>query len=422
MKIPESQFAELISTLAAILDLDENIKLYHAWRTALISYKMAQLIIPKKAIQVFYAGLLHDVGAVGLKDHIVHSKNSPDQKEQQIIFNHPKIGAKIVQEIPGLKQAAEYILDHHETYHGKGYPNKKMGDELSIGSQILYLADQLDLLIRDQSLKKTDIYNFFRLEKGLSFTKKLWPIFLDMLHSAGGTFFYLLKEKTSFLKLMHATLEEINQRPLHLPENFLDQTLKIFGQIIDAKDSYTHGHSERVVRYSLVIGQTINLPKEKIHLLKHGAYLHDIGKLGVSVSILNKEERLTDQELATVKEHVLITMEVLDSISFLRHLTEISGYHHTRWDGTGYPDRLAGEDIPLEARIICLGDSFDAMTSNRAYRTAQSFDSAWNELRKQAGRQFDPNLINQIDQPAVIEKFKKIYLSQFDLIKEPPTP
>lgn len=412
MKKPEAQFAELISTLAAILDLDENIKLYHAWRTALVSYRMAQLIIPNQAVQVFYAGLLHDVGAVGLKDHLVHHTKFADQREQEIIFNHPKVGGLIVQEIPGLKQAATYVFDHHETYHGKGYPAKKQGAELSIGSQILYIADHLDLLIRDQSLNKTDIYNFFRLQKGLSFTKKLWPIFLDVLNSDGGTFYYLLKEKTSFLRLMHSTLEEINQKPLHLPANFLDQTIKIFGQIIDAKHSYTHGHAERVVQYSSIIGEEINLSTEKMRSLKHGAYLHDIGKLGVPVLILDKKEDLTDQEFAAVKKHVLITMEVLDSISFLRHLTEISGYHHTRWDGTGYPDQITGEDIPLEARIICIGDSFDAMTSQRAYRDAWSFETAWDELRQQSGKQFDPQIIKKIDHHKIREQFKEIHFSQ----------
>ncbi len=412
------QFTELISTLSSILDLDENIKLYHAWRTALIAYRMAKLIVPKEAVQIFYAALLHDVGAVGLKDHIVHYANLLDHGGQENIRLHPEVGARIVAEIPGLQEASRYILDHHEMYNGQGYPYGKKGDELSIGSQILYIADHFDLLLRNESMKRTDIYNYYRTRKGQNYALELWPVFLEVLHSDGGTFFHLISDTVGYLPLMHQALQEVSQIPLDLPENFLDQVVKVFGKIIDAKHSYTQGHTERVVQYSQIVGETVGLTTEELHTLQRGAYLHDIGKLGVPVAILDKKGRLTDEEFYKVKKHIIITMEVLDSMSFLRNLTEISGYHHTRWDGNGYPDRVAGEEISLEARILCIADSFDAMTSSRAYRDAQSYEYAWSELRKHAGTQFDPYLVKKIDRQKVSDRFKKVYLSQFASISE----
>lgn len=412
MQNRNAQFIELITTLSSVLDLDENIKLYHAWRTALVAYKLAQTVIPEDAEQIFFAGLLHDVGAIGLEDHIVHYPEA-SYNEHEIILNHPIRGAAVVAEIPGLKKAATFILDHHETYDGTGYPRQIAGEELNIGSQILYIADHLDLLLRNDTLDRTDIYNFFRLRKGHKFTLELWPAVLDLLHANGGTYLHMLREKHGYLQLMHEAIKAVGQADLELGDDFLDQVIKVFGKVIDAKHSYTQGHTERVVAYSTVLANALGLTAEEVKIIQRGAYLHDIGKLGVPLSILDKREPLNDEEFYKIKRHILITMEVLDSMSFLRDLTEVSGYHHARWDGRGYPDKIQGEDIPLGARIICIGDSFDAMTSNRAYRNAFDFDRAWSELKKNGGSQFDPGLIVLLEKSGVKDGFMWVYQTQF---------
>lgn len=412
MQRKESQFSELISSLSAVLDLDENVKLYHAWRTALFAYRMAQIVLPAEAEQVFFAGLLHDVGAVGLADHLVHHPEG-DHESSEIIRQHPYLGAGIVKEIPGLTIAAELIRDHHETIDGEGYPAKKRGEEISVGSQILYIADHLDLLLRNPLPDRTDIYNAFRVKKGRKFNRSLWPVFLDIFHSNGGTYLHILRENHGLYQLMQETLSQVSSVNLHLPDNFLDQAVTIFGKIIDAKHSYTHGHTDRVVQYSTIIGQAYGYTPEEIQRLRRAVYLHDVGKLGVPLRILDKKEPLNDEEFYKIRRHIIITMEVLDSMSFLRDLTEISGYHHARWDGKGYPDRIQGEAIPLGARMICIGDSFDAMTSNRAYRKAFDFERAWNELQQNGGTQFDPNLTTLLGQPGVRDRFYQVYQSQF---------
>lgn len=404
----EKQFSELISTLSAILDLDENIKLYHAWRTALVAYYLALDIVPADAVQIFFAGLLHDVGAVGLEDHIVHYPES-SYRDKAVIMNHPVLGAAIVREIPGMEKVSQYILDHHESIDGEGYPAGKKGDEISIQSQILYVADHLDLLLRVETMDKTDIYNSFRVRKNRKFSAVIWPAFLNLLNYNSGTFFHMLKDKSGYMQLMHDVLEKVSQVDLALPGDFLDRVVKVFGRVIDAKHSYTQGHTERVVRYSTIIGQALGLTAEEIQHLQRGGYLHDIGKLGVPLSILDKKEPLTDDEFHKIRRHIIITMEVLDSMSFLQSLTEISGYHHARWDGKGYPDRIGGTEIPLGARILCIGDSFDAMTSNRAYRKAFDFEYAWEELKKNANTQFDPDLIALLDKPGVRASFEQVY-------------
>ncbi len=171
------------------------------------------------------------------------------------------------------------------------------------------------------------------------------------------------------------------------------ETISSLANALEARDNYTKGHSERVTQYSMAIAQVINLESERLQILKHAAMLHDIGKIGIKDIILNKNGRLTQDERATIERHSVLGDLILGPCTFLAGVQKIVLHHHERYDGLGYPEGLSGENIPLEARIIAVADSFDAMTSDRPYRQALSLKHAIEELQKGAGTQFDPALV-----------------------------
>jgi len=163
---------------------------------------------------------------------------------------------------------------------------------------------------------------------------------------------------------------------------------------IDAKDAYTRGHSERVARYSMEIGRAMGLDQLEIKNLRIGALLHDIGKIGISEAIINKDSRLTDEEYQEIKTHPARGASIIEPAKFLREKVPLIKFHHERYDGKGYPDGLKGENIPLMARIVCAADSFDAMTSKRAYRDVMPLEEARKELLRCSGSQFDPRVVS----------------------------
>ncbi|MBU1105864.1 MAG: GAF domain-containing protein [Candidatus Riflebacteria bacterium] len=163
---------------------------------------------------------------------------------------------------------------------------------------------------------------------------------------------------------------------------------------IDAKDAYTRGHSERVAHYSMEIGRTMGFSPAEIKNLHIGALLHDIGKIGISEAIINKDSKLTDAEYQEIKTHPARGASIIEPAKFLREKVPLIKYHHERYDGKGYPDGLKGEAIPLMARIVCAADSFDAMTSKRAYRDIMPLDEARQELLRCSGTQFDPRIVS----------------------------
>jgi putative nucleotidyltransferase with HDIG domain len=170
-------------------------------------------------------------------------------------------------------------------------------------------------------------------------------------------------------------------------------TLKTLISVIEAKDTYTKGHTERVAAYAVAIANKMRLPEHMRRRITFGALLHDIGKLGVMETILHKEGKLDADEWELLKSHPEIGARIVDKMEFLSGTSEIVKSHHESWDGKGYPDGLTGEDIPLGARIISVADSFDAMTTNRSYRRALSIDEAIERLEGGAGSQFDPNIV-----------------------------
>ena len=173
-----------------------------------------------------------------------------------------------------------------------------------------------------------------------------------------------------------------------------NETILAIARTVDAKDLLTSKHSQRVSEYSVLIAKRFGFSEEEQENLRKAALLHDIGKIGIPDSILNKPDRLTDEEYAIMKTHVTNGAEILKDFTLIDHVVEGARYHHERYDGKGYPDGLKGREIPLYGRIIAVADAFDAMTANRVYRKRLPFADVLNELRNGRGTQFDPELLD----------------------------
>src|SRR5579875_2500305 len=176
-------------------------------------------------------------------------------------------------------------------------------------------------------------------------------------------------------------------------ERAYDDTLEALGAALDLRDTETAGHSRRVSLYCLEIARAIGCTREQLKTIIRGAYLHDIGKIGIPDSILLKQGKLTQEEMAIMQTHVRIGYELLSRIPFLSPAAEIVLAHQERYDGTGYPQGLMGEEIPLGARIFAIADTLDAMTSDRPYRQALPFKAARDEIVRESGKQFDPDVV-----------------------------
>jgi len=176
-------------------------------------------------------------------------------------------------------------------------------------------------------------------------------------------------------------------------EQAYDETLEALSSVLDLRDSKTAGHSRRVTGYCLEIAQAMGCNAEQLKSISRGVFLHDIGKFGVPDAILRKPAKLTEEERAIMETHVRLGYDLVCRITFLANSAELVLTHHERYDGTGYPQGLRGDEIPLSARIFAVADTLDAMTSDRPYRRALPYSAAREEIIRESGRQFDPKVV-----------------------------
>ena len=197
------------------------------------------------------------------------------------------------------------------------------------------------------------------------------------------------KNLERFVEERTAKLQEDNRtlKKAHL------ESVKVLAEAIDAKDPYTRGHSERVKRMSLRLALSLGLSEDKLEVLEYGALLHDIGKIGINDGVLQKSGSLSPEEYQSIQEHPLIGVKIVEGIEFFKDKIPMIRNHHEYFDGSGYPDGLIGEVIPLSPRIIAVADAFDAMTSLRPHRPAMPLEDVLVEMEKGKGRQFDPKIL-----------------------------
>lgn len=201
-----------------------------------------------------------------------------------------------------------------------------------------------------------------------------------------------LKSRRNSLKEAVITVEKANASTERMVLSM--NMLETLANTIDAKDKYTNGHSLRVAIYATKLAQALGWDENSVFMLRYEALLHDIGKIGVPDTILNKPSRLTAEEFELIKSHTVVGSDILRKMIVLPGASEVAKHHHERYDGKGYPDGLSDSDIPINARIVCVADAYDAMNSNRVYRKALNPASIRNELIGGRGTQFDPALLD----------------------------
>src|SRR3989440_4907603 len=198
--------------------------------------------------------------------------------------------------------------------------------------------------------------------------------------------------QTNLETLVAARTEQLRKAMVELERSY-DITLEALGDALDLKDRETEGHSRRVTAFTIAIAKAMGLTADQIRVIARGAFLHDIGKMAIPDAILRKPGALDSKEIALMREHSYHGYQIVKRIPFLQEAAEIVYAHQERFDGTGYPRGLKGEQIPLGARMFAVADTLDAITSDRPYRPAQTLTAAREEIQRWAGRQFDPEVV-----------------------------
>lgn len=399
----DRELVDLIALISKILDIEDGEILSHSWQVAYLAKKIAEEVYPYKEKEIFLAGLTHDFGAFDLRIHILHYPSIDSQIGDKDVRAHPLIGSGIISSFPGLNELAKIVIAHHERYDGRGYPLGRRGDEIPYQAQIVRVADSLSFeCYLNGRFEKEGVVEYLERECG----KEFMPQALESIKKAlSGPEIYKIMNEPVILEneiqnyiLQHSESSEGFSRM----EVYRENILKFLGQVLDAKNSYTQGHSERVARYAVMISLTMELEDEEIELIRIAGILHDIGKLGIPREILEKPAKLNEEEFEFIKRHPEFGIEIVEDVSALKRIIPILLTDQEHWDGSGYPNGLRGEDIPLGARIVLVADAFDAMTTDRPYRRRLSLEEALQELRNCAGKDFDP---------AVVEVAAKIFTS-----------
>ena len=208
---------------------------------------------------------------------------------------------------------------------------------------------------------------------------------------------YILADSDEIINILTKKNQEIS--------SLMKQTIRALTSAIEVKDRYTKGHSGRVAKYSVRIARRLGMDRHDQELIYYAALMHDIGKIGIPIELINKPGKLTVEEYNELKMHTVDGAKITKSITALPQMEQVARWHHERFDGKGYPDGLKGDEIPLIVRIVTIADAYDAMTSNRIYRRAKAEDEVRDEIIAERGRQFDPQLddivISMIDNKVI---------------------
>jgi HD-GYP domain-containing protein (c-di-GMP phosphodiesterase class II) len=300
--------------------------------------------------------------------------------------------------MPGLNQLALWVRWHHEWWNGTGYPDGLKDNEIPKEVQIISAIDCFDSLQTprlDRPRHSPEAaYEIIKKEKGTHFN----PDIVDLI-------FEMVREKTLVPGESSGKFLELKEQYINIPladfdDKYLEGSsmaslypiLRLFARVIDAKHRYTRGHSTRVSILSKYIAEKMRLSSEDIIKVEVAALLHDAGKVSVSNDILDKPGRPNDDEWASIQGHPENSYSILSRISSLGDIAKISAAHHERYDGTGYPHGKKANDINVLSHIISLADTYDAITSTRAYRKGQTPEFAFNIIRENLGTQFHPEI------------------------------
>jgi HD-GYP domain-containing protein (c-di-GMP phosphodiesterase class II) len=320
---------------------------------------------------------------------VLHIFKDGPQIAQELIQTRCQRGAEIARLLRFSEGIAQGIYNLDEHWDGKGKPAQLAGDAIPVYARIALLAQVIDVFqiadgvdaalaeVRNRSGQWFDPAQVAAVER-LAQSPGFW----DMLQSQDITVAVLALEPGNY--------------EVPLDEDYLDDIATAFGQVVDSKSPYTSGHSARVALYTDLIAEELGLDLQRRRWLKRGALLHDVGKLGVSNSVLDKAGQLDAQEWKAVRQHAALTESILSRINAFSELARVAGAHHERLDGGGYPRGLKGDEITMETRIITTADIFDAITAERPYRGAVPIPKTLEMMAKTVGTAIDADCFDAL--------------------------
>lgn len=335
--------------------------------------------------QVLRFVLRHTGTGAGLVDRlkaVTEIFKHGDEIAQELIKTRCTRGADIARRLRFSEPIAKGIHALDEHWDGQGRPEGLIGSAIPLYARIALLSQVVDIMNSSEGAEAA--LNEVRKRAGSWFDPELVNAFAGVAAEPD----FWLQLNADNLETIILTLEP-GQHTKPLDEDFLDDIAEAFGQVVDAKSPYTAGHSARVGLYTSLLSEDLGIPEARRRWLKRGALLHDLGKLGVSNSVLDKPGKLDEVEWASVQLHPGYTQRILGRIDVFAELAQVSGAHHERLDGKGYPLGLMGDQIVLETRIITTADIFDAITAERPYRAAVPVDKTLEIMGETVGTAID---------------------------------
>lgn len=382
---------ELLSALPDILELSSNDLLRHSFAVAFLSQRLARELVPAKVRELFLSGLVHDIGTFDISYDTVHKADLYTEIFDKDVLSHPLISGQIISSISSLSKLADIVIAHHERFDGNGYPLRRSNNEICLEAQVIRIADSLSAKFNHSKiLRLPEALNYLDEQSGKEFN----PSFLKGAKSALDDKALEIVNSFDLLKeTIEKTINGFKIFAIRRGRQSIEEILFFFGQLLDIKHSYSESHCIRVSNYAVLIALGLGLEAKDIDKMRIAGLVHDLGKLGIPKNILDKPARLTEEEFKIVKGHPDSAVKIIKKITSLKSILHIVRSDQEHWDGSGYPQGLRGEQIPLLARIMLVADAFDAMTSDRAYRKAMPLSEALVELERCKGTDFDPRVI-----------------------------
>jgi putative nucleotidyltransferase with HDIG domain len=430
----KSSVAGILSALSYALDLVEGQPQGHAARTALIAVRLARAIGLEEASirETFYVSILKDSGCSDNSarvhklfggDDLLAKRNvklidwSNPVVSVKYALSHLVPGGSVVEKlrkVPGLLGPPNLVMDRltEARCTRASMIARKLGFSAQVGEALQNLDEHWDGKGSCRHLKGQEIPLLSRVVSVAQTLEVFTSTFgiqagFDMLEARKGKWFEPTLVKAARRLREDECLWELHRRHLEDPnvaiseidlsgeatEADIDQICEAFANIIDAKSSFTAEHSSRVAGYAVELASFFGFSKSRLTILRRAALLHDVGKLGVSNLILDKPDKLTDEEFATIRLHPKYSHEILERIRGFERITDIASAHHEKLDGTGYWRGLSAEHLDLDMRILSVADVFDALTAARPYRDALPYDIVFSILKKDAGRGLDAECV-----------------------------
>ncbi len=434
---PTIRRAELIAALSHALDLTEGQPRGHCIRVCWLGMQIGigLNLSTEELVQLYYALLLKDLGCssnaaricqlyltddhkfkadfkridgslsqalrfvishTGLESSmaerfraVVNIMRNGGQISRELIEARCHRGADIARQMNFGEDVAQAIQNLDEHWDGSGKPVGLHGRAIPLASQIALLAQVADVfyMISGREAATQEIES----RSGTWFDPKLVEMFMSL--AEWDEVWETLSSPSLADKVLALEPEEHTQLA---DDDYLDSVSKGFAMVVDSKSPFTAGHSERVAVYTDLIAENLGFDAGHRRWLRRAALLHDIGKLAISNTILDKPSKLNDVEYAQIKTHSRLSAEILSGIPAFHNIVAVAGGHHERLDGKGYPFGLTEQQINLETRIVTVADVFDALTADRPYRKAMGIDEALRIMAKEVGTAFDPTCLNAL--------------------------